>query len=134
MFGIPTLKYAYRRSFARGSSDKVCVLNMNCPKCGSTDLRTSKHAHWGDLLQRARGRLAIRCRKCRLRFFVDTAIDAAGKEHIVHSTHKPRQAKLLSSRKKKRLAKQLVVISIFAAAFLLFWFFLRYITGEHLPV
>jgi hypothetical protein len=106
---------------------------MNCPKCGSTDLRTSKHAHWGDIFQRARGREAIRCRKCRLRFFVDRVIDANGKETIAQSTHRPKSVKLLSSRTKHRLAKRLVVISIFAVAFIVFWLFLRYLTTERMP-
>jgi hypothetical protein len=40
---------------------------------------------------------------------------------------------LVSSRTRKRLVKRLVVISIFAAAFIIFWFCLRYLTTEHMP-
>jgi len=105
---------------------------MICPKCGSDDIRTSKHSHWGDFLQRARGRHALRCRKCRLRFFVTTLTDAAGKDVLV-SKHKPRSTKLLSPRTRSRLMKRLVVVAIFAFAFVLFWFFLRYLTTERAP-
>jgi len=60
-------------------------------------------------------------------------MDAHGKEQIVQSTHKPRHTKLLSTRKKNRLVKRLIVITIFAAAFLVFLFFLRYLTTERMP-
>ena len=39
----------------------------------------------------------------------------------------------MSSRTKKRLIKQLIMITIFAAAFILFLFFLRYLTTERMP-
>jgi multidrug efflux pump subunit AcrB len=41
--------------------------------------------------------------------------------------------KLLSTRSKKRLARRLVVVSIFALAFAAFWLFLRYLTTERTP-
>ena len=39
----------------------------------------------------------------------------------------------MSTRSKKRLIRRLVVISIFALAFIVFWFFLRYLTTEKSP-
>jgi ABC-type bacteriocin/lantibiotic exporter with double-glycine peptidase domain len=37
----------------------------------------------------------------------------------------------MRTRAKKRLIRQLVMISIFGAALVLFWIFLRYITTDH---
>ncbi len=39
----------------------------------------------------------------------------------------------MSTRSKKRLIRRLVVISIFALAFIVFWLFLRYLTTEKSP-
>jgi flagellar basal body-associated protein FliL len=47
------------------------------------------------------------------------------------STH--RHPKLISTRSKKRLVRRLIVISIFALAFIIFWFFLHYLTTEKSP-
>jgi hypothetical protein len=104
---------------------------MICPACGSTDIRVSKHPHWDDFLQRARGREAFRCRKCRLRFFASPGSEA-DPVPVHQSTHTHRPKRLISSRTKNRLVKRVVVISIFAVAFILFWFFLRYLTTEHM--
>jgi hypothetical protein len=105
---------------------------MTCPKCGSSDIRTSKSAHWNDVFQRVRGREALRCRKCRLRFFASNMAEP-GSERVIQSKHTPRSAKLMSPRTKKHLVRRLIVISIFAVAFVLFLFFLRYLTTERMP-
>jgi multidrug efflux pump subunit AcrB len=39
----------------------------------------------------------------------------------------------MSTRSKKRLVRLLVVIGIFAVAFVIFLFFLRYLTTERMP-
>jgi len=39
----------------------------------------------------------------------------------------------MSDRSKKRLVRRLIVILIFATAFIIFIFFLRYITTERMP-
>jgi len=105
---------------------------MTCPKCGSTDVRSSKRAALGDVFQRIRGHEAFRCRKCRQRFFVSESVLSDGQRIVLSkATNKP--VKLMSVRKKQRLIRQLIVIAIFAVAFALFWFFLRYLTTERMP-
>jgi len=105
---------------------------MICPRCNSIEIRVSKHLHWDDFLQRIRGREAYRCRKCRFRFFAlpVSELDLAA---VHQSTHSNRPKMLISTRARKRLAKRLVVMSIFAVAFIIFWYFLRYITTERMP-
>ena len=105
---------------------------MTCPKCGSTEVRSSKRTELGDFFHRMRGHEAFRCRKCRERFFVAEAALSDGQRTVLSkSTNKP--VKLMSVRKKQRLIRQLIVIAIFAVAFALFWFFLRYLTTERMP-
>lgn len=108
---------------------------MTCPGCGSSEVRASKSTRWSDFLQRARSREAFRCRKCRQRFFASISTESVVPvpEHAVQSKHTHRPAKLISSRAKKRLIKRLIMISIFAVAFILFLFFLRYLTTERMP-
>jgi len=105
---------------------------MICPKCSSTEIRVSKHPHWDDFLQRIRGREGYRCRKCRFRFFASPSSEL-DPVPVHQSTHTSRPKILISTRARKRLVKRLVVISIFAVAFIVFWFFLRYITTERMP-
>ena len=89
---------------------------MTCPKCSSTDVRTSQSSRWDDLFQRVRGRDVFRCRSCRLRFFVAAPVGAGAKPE--------------GHRRKQRLRRRLLVIAIFVGAFMIFWYFLRYITTE----
>jgi len=105
---------------------------MVCPACGSSEIRGSRSTHWDDFIQRVRGREAFRCRKCRQRFFASTGIEPAPKP-ASQSKKTSRPRKLISERSKKRLVRRLVVITIFAAAFIMFWFFLRYLTTERMP-
>ena len=105
---------------------------MTCPKCGSTEVRSSKRAELGDFFHRMRGHEAFRCRKCRERFFVSEAALSDGQRTVLSkSTNKP--VKLMSVRKKQRIIRQLIVVSIFAVAFALFLFFLRYLTTPKMP-
>jgi hypothetical protein len=105
---------------------------MTCPHCGSTDIRSSKRAHLGDAFQRFRGLEPFRCRKCRKRFFASESSLSDGERIVVSkATHRP--VKLMSVRKKQRLVRQLTVIGIFAVAFVLFYFFLRYLIREPKP-
>lgn len=39
----------------------------------------------------------------------------------------------MSTRSKNRLVRRLIVILIFAVAFVIFWYFLRYLTSEPSP-
>jgi hypothetical protein len=102
---------------------------MTCPKCGSSDIRASRRTRWSDVFQWVRGRETFRCRTCRQRFFASDSTEP-GPQQVVQSNHSHRPAKLMSTRSKKRLVRRLVVISIFAVAFIVFWLFLRYLTTE----
>ena len=99
---------------------------MTCPKCGSTRIRASKRATWKDALQRIQGRTAFRCQNCHNRFF-EAGIEPTGLKP------KGSAVKLIRTRTKKKLAKKLVVFSIFAVAFIVFWLFLRYLTTDRAP-
>jgi len=67
-----------------------------------------------------------------MRFFAAEHAGAAPQPlGISKRTHRP--AKLISPRIKKRLVRRLTVISIFAVAAIIFWFFLRYLTTEGNP-
>jgi preprotein translocase subunit SecG len=105
---------------------------MTCPKCGSSDIRASRSARWSDVFHRVRGRETFRCRNCRKRFYASGSTES-GLQQGDQSKHTHRPAKLMSTRSKKRLIRRLVVISIFALAFIVFWFFLRYLTTEKSP-
>jgi hypothetical protein len=108
---------------------------MTCPECGSSEVRASRSTRWSDTFQRLRGREAFRCRKCRQRFFASSStvpvLPASGQP--VQSKHTRRPARRISTHTKKRLIKRLVMLSIFAVAFILFLFFLRYLTTERMP-
>lgn len=84
------------------------------------------------MFQRVRGREAFRCRKCRQRFFASVSAES-GPERTAQSSRAPRPTKLMSTRSKKRLVRRLIVILIFAVAFVIFWYFLRYLTSERIP-
>jgi len=105
---------------------------MKCPNCGSSEIRASRTARWSDVFQRVLGREALRCKACRRRFFASNATEPSS-EKAAKSAHVRGKNKLLSTRSKKRLARRLVVVSIFAVAFAAFWFFLRYLTTERTP-
>ena len=105
---------------------------MICPECGSSEVRSSRRSRWNDIFQRIRGREAFRCRKCRQRFFASVSTES-GPEQAVQPKRTHRPAKLMSDRSKKRLVRRLIVNLIFAVAFIIFIFFLRYITTERMP-
>jgi hypothetical protein len=103
---------------------------MTCPECGSSEIRRSRSGKLKDVFQRVRGREPFRCSKCRVRFFAMVSPELAFKE-TAHS--QPGRRSLWNSRIKKRLAKRMIVISIFAAALVIFLIFLRYVTTEQNP-
>jgi len=105
---------------------------MTCPQCGSSDIRASRSTRWNDVFQRMLGREAARCRRCRRRFFVANATES-GLKRLVKSNRTDRHQKLMSTRTRKRLIRQLIVISIFAVALIIFLFFLHYLTTERVP-
>lgn len=97
---------------------------MNCPKCGSPEVRTSRRTGSMDRIQSLRGQTAYRCRQCRYRFYAAASADA------VTSRSSMRPRKLLSSRRRKRVVRSLIALIIFAFSFYIFWMFLRYETTE----
>lgn len=106
---------------------------MNCPECGSDEIRISRHAHAKDVLYRFCGREAYRCRECRYRFYGKmsptleaTAYDQSSKLH--RWPFWPR-----SSQERRRFRRAVGYFAIFALAFLIFWLFLRFITAERSP-
>jgi transcriptional regulator NrdR family protein len=100
---------------------------MTCPDCGSSEIRLSRSRRFQDAFQRLRGREPFRCSKCRVRFFaIESPELALGK--AAHSN--PDRRSLWNSRIKKRLAKRMIVVSIFAVALVIFLIFLRYVTSE----
>jgi len=105
---------------------------MTCPECGSSEIRVSRSTQWSDVFHRVLGREAFRCRKCRHRFFASDSPES-NPERAVQSkqTHGP--TKLMSTRAKNRLVRRVIVILIFAVAFVIFWYFLRYLTREPSP-
>ena len=91
---------------------------MNCPKCGSADVRRSRQETWSDAFQAVCGRQAFRCRSCRFRFHRQEA--AGGK------TSKQDD----SRRGLRRIRPWMVELAIFALLLLIFLAFLRYLTRE----
>lgn len=60
---------------------KEGLLNgLHCPKCGSSDVRPSKHEGLIDAIWASFGRYAMRCRSCRRRFY----IRSEGEHHAEH--------------------------------------------------
>jgi hypothetical protein len=106
---------------------------MNCPECGSEEIRISRHAHAKDMLYRICGREAYRCRECRHRFYgkMSPALEAAAYDRSSKSHRWPFW--LGSSRQRRRFRRAVGYFAIFALAFLIFWFFLRFITTERGP-
>jgi preprotein translocase subunit SecG len=105
---------------------------MTCPKCGSLDIRVSHSSSWSDALQRVIGRMAFRCRKCRLRFY-SSFNTGRSKQMGVQSSGARRSKSLIALGTNKRLKRRLVTVAIFAVAFLLFWIFMRYFTADRSP-
>lgn len=99
---------------------------MTCPKCGSAKVRSSHQLHMIDYFHRFFGRYAFRCRACRCRFY--TSKDEGGAAATFRSRLKRRPTMLHHSMRRKRLLQKCVPLFIFIAAFVIFWFFLRYIT------
>jgi hypothetical protein len=86
----------------------------------------------GDVIERLLGKEAFRCRICRKRFFAPQS-HAAGFKEAFLLMHNQRSNSRLSARTRRHLMRKLVIITIFAIAFVLFWVFLRYIIAEANP-
>jgi putative flippase GtrA len=77
------------------------------------------------------GREAYRCRECRIRFYgaKSAALETSASDH----SSKSRQWSFgqASPSEHRRLMRRLTLFAIFALAFIIFWFFLRFLTAEH---
>lgn len=105
---------------------------MICPNCGNAKIRLSEHPHWNDVFQRIVGRQPYRCRDCRHRFYAPKSSELVGVQQG-RSRHTRPTIRLMSARNRKRIARRLIVIAIFAVMFAIFWLYLRYITTGRGP-
>jgi hypothetical protein len=105
---------------------------MNCPKCGSAEVRPSTRARWFDPYF-AFGRQRFRCRGCRRSFYArekaGLPADASRMPSLSKRSQKHRY-KPLSKRNQRRLLEALIFVVMLA----LFFVFLRYLTREPNPV
>jgi len=97
---------------------------MNCPSCGSSEVRSSKRFRWSDTILRAIGREPIRCRNCRERFYVSRSAALKSGNPFVK---RPKQ--LMSARTRGRILRRIILVAVFTLAFMLFWFLLDKIIG-----
>jgi transcriptional regulator NrdR family protein len=97
---------------------------MNCPSCGSSDVRSSRRSQWRDTILRAMGRESIRCRNCRERFYVSRSVALKSGNPLVR---RPKQ--VFSARTRGRILRRIILVAVFTLAFMLFWFLLDKIIG-----
>jgi hypothetical protein len=101
---------------------------MKCPKCGSTEMRRSRHKKWTDVLHALVGKRAFRCRGCRARFY----------EHAPPNARNLNlRARLRNHREEKRgpsaLRYRLFEAAVFALLLGLFLAVLHFLTRESPP-
>ena len=102
---------------------------MTCPKCGSSNTRLSRHHHRNGFLDRVRGRRAFRCRKCWQLFYAPMGTQSSG-DVAAFAGHSRRPGWFINRQATKRLGRRLLFLSVFVVAFLIFLYFLRYLTTE----
>jgi hypothetical protein len=102
---------------------------ITCPSCGSIEVRASRVFRANDIFFRFLGRKAYRCRGCRFRFFASGAA-ASSQTMTGASGTKARALRPFGSRITRRTKARMIMIAVFALAFVIFWFFLRYVTSE----
>ncbi len=104
---------------------------MKCPKCGSTELRKSRHGKLSDVVQALFGRNAYRCRSCRVRFHTAESLESPG------SASRDGAGPRRQHHKRKRLSRgfrrRLVEVAVFVLMLIVFLVFLRYLTREQAP-
>jgi hypothetical protein len=82
-----------------------------------------------DVFSRFGGRQPFRCRSCRRRFFASPSAVRSQKSAVARA-QSHRSKRRLSGRTKKRIVRTLIMVVIFAVAFILFLTFLRYMMTE----
>jgi hypothetical protein len=101
---------------------------MNCPTCGTSEVRPSEHSHWSDGLQRIMGRLPYRCRTCRLRFYSSKPLNPLSeKKKDRRATHDE------IKRSRRRLWRVIIAVAIFAGMFVIFLMILNFLTSDKGP-
>ena len=95
---------------------------MTCPKCGSENIRPSRHRKWSDLFRATTGREAFRCRRCHERFY------ATGSESATVILQRR-----FRKRGSKRVQRLLLQAVIGVVLLLIFYVFLHYLTREPSP-
>jgi hypothetical protein len=96
---------------------------MNCPHCGSVDVRSSRRERWTDRFERLFGKVAFRCRSCRKRFFAPES--ANGDRQANANKRRHSKSPYTIARERQRILRRIFALVIFAIAFLLFWFMLQ---------
>jgi len=102
---------------------------MNCPHCGSSEIRYSYSSQWSDTIHRVLGRDAYRCRKCQVRFFQRRVKAASG--NLNERGEKGEQHSEFMRR--KRLTRRLLTVAVLVLMFSVFGLFLLRITKDHPP-
>jgi hypothetical protein len=97
---------------------------MNCPHCGSVDVRLSRREYWADTVQHFLGKAAFRCRSCRKRFFALKSSAGDLISRVQSSGHS--KSSYTRARERRRMLRRIFAFVIFTIAFLLFWMFLQY--------
>ena len=105
---------------------------MTCPACGSSEIRVSHYACWRDYFERMCGQEAYRCRSCRVRFYASKSA-LSSEAHSASLKSSRRKDPRLRASAKKRFIRRLIMAVIFGTAFIIFWYFLRYLTAEPHP-
>lgn len=106
---------------------------ITCPVCGSAEVRLSRSKRRTDVFRWLRGRREpFRCRNCRRRFFASLSTIET-KKRAVKPASRRRSKRYLSRRTKKRMIRTLIMVCVFAGAFILFLIFLRYMMTERQP-
>jgi len=103
---------------------------MICPKCSSSDVRSSQRTEWKDHFRNLLGSQAYRCRKCRLRFHAPAELSTLTASAVGGAGSMHRTVMGPDLRSRRRLLRRLIVFTIFTVMFVIFWFYLRYLTTD----
>jgi transposase-like protein len=101
---------------------------MNCPHCGNSNYRRSHTSHWSDNLQRLLGRQAYRCRECRKRFYDLSSAKLSGSK--IKLDDRQRGSSYLSFRRRKRVLRKIIAVTVVVIMFTVFGLFLRHIAQD----
>jgi hypothetical protein len=104
---------------------------IQCPKCGSTEVRSSHSEKNVDSWFETIGRHAFRCRGCRTRFHARVKVRREPKQDSEKSVGRTRHPfrRLLRRIPKRTQIEVLVLLGLI----LVMWVFIRFITQERAP-